>query len=1038
MTDEAAIAFRNDVFAEIAAQRRASRGKHLIRPQPAKCKPRILPAMKSAKTAGPKRNRVDTPEKLERALADSRRRHAKFLVNHAPALPLRRASQFLEKFDWRLETPADRADFAALSRGEGEWAPVTLPHFGPPEGRATAYYRASFELAEEMIARGAIFVRFRGVDYKAHVFINGSYLGSHEGFFAPFEFECTPHIRPGTNTLLVKVENDAIMMGNSSWDGPGSRTEGDKLYGATGPGYDDPEVGWHHCPPGMGIYQPVCIESRTRVHISDLFVRPLPEQGKAEAWLEVFNCAVTASKVSLELSVCGRNFRQSVLKRLAWRPSTIRIPGLGDMSKPGDNELVELDAGPGVNYFKVPFDLPRHRSWTPATPWLYQIQVELLDDGGDPLDAAERQFGMRSFRIDESSATKGTLLLNEVPIRLRGANTMGFEQLCVMRGQWDRLRDDILLAKLANMNFLRLTQRPVQEEVYDWCDRLGLLTQTDLPLFGCLRRNQFAEAVRQAGEMERLVRSHPCNILISYINEPFPNANGNPCRHLTRLELGEFFKAADIAVRQSNPDRAIKPVDGDYDPPAPGLPDVHCYNGWYLANGVDLGELHKGYWQQVKPGWNYACGEFGSEGIDPENTMRRYYPADWLPRNSNEESSWTPDRIKKSQTGSFHYLWFETPNSLAEWIRRSQAHQAWITKLTVEAFRRDWRMVSFAIHLFIDAFPAGWMKAIMDVDRQPKPAYFAYREALSPLMVSFRSDRWAYFGGEQGLLEAWICNDRHETSTGARLCYSAVLGGRTVLAGQAEVAVPSFTSVLAGLIPVAIPAVSAPTTLTMRLALLDRSGIVVHDNELSLKVFPRRAAKEFGMVRILGRPGGPAERLARELGLKSGRVASTILIDHYHRFQNRWKNEVRAAVQAGAKAVFLELPPGIYEIGGDRMTVSLGTMGPCHFVSRATGHPAVAGFTPDDFKFWYERATDRPTPILRSVFDVEGWRPILTSGTANGGSGWKRVLAAAEKRDGHGSWCVCQVQLAGRIEGNPVAEIFARRLIAPESAGCFG
>ena len=47
-----------------------------------------------------------------------------------------------------------------------------------------------------------------------------------------------------------------------------------------------------------------------------------------------------------------------------------------------------------------------------------------------------------------------------------------------------------------------------------------------------------------------------------------------------------------------------------------------------------------------------------------------------------------------------------------------------------EAFRRDPRMQSFAIHLFIDAWPAGWMKAIMDRERQPKPAYFAVRDVL--------------------------------------------------------------------------------------------------------------------------------------------------------------------------------------------------------------------------------------------------------------------------------------------------------------------
>ena len=240
---------------------------------------------------------------------------------------------------------------------------------------------------------------------------------------------------------------------------------------------------------------------------------------------------------------------------------------------------------------------------------------------------------------------------------------MGFEQQCVIKKDWGQLRDDILLAKICHLNFWRFTQRPVQSEVYEFCDRLGLMTQTDLPLFGVLRKNQFCEAVRQAEEMERLVRNHPSNILISYINEPFPGAGGKPHRHLLRPELESFFIAADQVVHLANPDRVIKPVDGDYDPPASGLPDNHCYNGWYNGHGLYLGKLHKGYWQKVKPGWFYGCGEFGSEGLDPVSVMRKYYPSEWLPHNSEEEKDWTPDQIisegfKGAQTGRFHYMWF--------------------------------------------------------------------------------------------------------------------------------------------------------------------------------------------------------------------------------------------------------------------------------------------------------------------------------------------------------------------------------------------
>ena len=299
-----------------------------------------------------------------------------------------------------------------------------------------------------------------------------------------------------------------------------------------------------------------------------------------------------------------------------------------------------------------------------------------------------------------------------------------------MRNDWDRLIDDILLAKACHMNFWRLTQRPVQPEVYDFCDRLGLMTQTDLPLFGVLRRNKFCEAVNQAEEMERLVRSHPCNVMVSFVNEPFPNAMDKPHRNLTRPELESFFVAAGEAVRLANPDRVIKPVNGDYDPPSAGLPDNHCYCGWYNGHGLDLGKLHKGYWQDTKPGWQYACGEFGAEGLDPVEVMRKYYPTDWLPRTRGQEKDWTPDRIIRCQTGRFHYMWFDTQRSLRDWVKASQAHQAWMTRLSPRHFGATARMTSNAIHLFIDAFPSGWINAIMDVDRNPKPAYFAYRDAL--------------------------------------------------------------------------------------------------------------------------------------------------------------------------------------------------------------------------------------------------------------------------------------------------------------------
>jgi hypothetical protein len=310
-----------------------------------------------------------------------------------------------------------------------------------------------------------------------------------------------------------------------------------------------------------------------------------------------------------------------------------------------------------------------------------------LDAAGTLLDSAGCQFGMRRFEQDETSTPKGKFRLNGREIRLRGANAMGNLDLCVFRGDFNQLHDEILLAKLSNLNFLCLTQHPVQREVYEACERLGLMLQTDLPLFGSIRRNQFHECVRQSAAMERLVRSHPSNVPVSLINEPFPAARIKPHRFMLRDDMELFFDMVSKSVHRENPERVIKCVDCDYDPPEPeGMQDNHCYCGWYIGHGIDLGRLHHGGWMPVKPGRHFGCGEFGSEGLDSREVMEAHYPPDWL--QTGKDGAWCPAMIPKAQSMNFHCLWYPTPQTRGGWIEASKRHQEWTTRFMTESFRR--------------------------------------------------------------------------------------------------------------------------------------------------------------------------------------------------------------------------------------------------------------------------------------------------------------------------------------------------------------
>ncbi len=929
---------------------------------------------------------------LGEELTRERERMAPFLQDLSPPLPQTRSRILLTEAEWRLE-PATESQT------------VALPHYGGPMGRARAWYAMRVVLDAEHLRAGSLWVCFGGVDYKASVFFNGELVGTHEGFFSPFEFDVTDCAREGDNELLVRVDNDAICMGNNPWDDPRS---GDKIYAATGLGWDEPGLGWHHCPPGMGIHRPVRVETRPKVHLHDLFVRPLPDENAAEAWVEVFDCDEKPEAFRLELTVHGQNF--------PCEPITV-CPDLPE-------------AGAGLNRFRVRIPMPDARRWSPETPWLYQVQATLKS--GSDHDALSSQFGMRTFLLDESpgeDGRRGRFFLNGEMIRLRGANTMGHEQQCVLRGDLDQLRDDLLLAKIANMNFLRFTQRPVEPEVYDLCDRLGLMAQTDLPLFAYLRRNQFCEAVRQASEMERLIRRHPSAVLSSLINEPFPAAWGDKShRHLTRKELESFFVAATTAIHVENPDRQVKAIDGDYEPPGPGLPDGHCYAGWYNGHGLDLGRLHRGHWFGIKPGWNYACGEFGSEGLDFEDVMRECYPPEWLPKNVDDEIDWSPARIHKAQTGTHFYLWMEPGSSVAEWVRRSQAHQEWITRLMTEAFRRNNHMVSFAIHLFIDAWPVGWMKTIMDCRRQPKPAYFAYREALAPLAAFLRLDRTTYFAGERLEAEVWVCNDRNADLPDTTLAYQLERDGKVILSGRAPAQIRANEAVFQGRVALDLPPVTTREKLLLRLGLISHDATTLHDTQVVIDVLP----EALPLPKLGGRFFGTEKAAALAGDLDLGPADDLILLDNPRDLEAN-RSEIEQAVREGATAILLEFPPGETKVADSTLRFEAVGMEPRHFVARAPGHPVVQSFEENDFRFWHDIGQDAPSPLLHTLFFADStWEPILTTGQGGWGMTWEPALAVAQKPFGRGRFIVCQVTLAGRLN-NPIAKIFLKQLLGQRS-----
>ncbi len=783
---------------------------------------------------------------FEQELVYLRGYYRPFMRNLLPNIEEIVTKEELSIFEFRYIEPGEI--FTKRNRADKKWETVTIPDYrGPAEenGKWKGYYRTSFSV-EKCPADRRIILQFQCVDYVAEVYVNGCFVGQHEGFFAPFSFDITEFVSAQEmNELVLICKNDIPTLGI------GDVLDGDKIYAATGPGWDEPVSGWHHCPAGAGIFGKVTLEMRPLYDIDDVFVRPMIDEQMVEIRVGVTNYVDEIPvDYEMDVSLFPKNFEGEIAGTLRAKVYTV---------------------GRGKNEYRYYLPMKEMKLWEPDTPYLYGALVSLKKDGKTVSNRVQT-FGLKKFVSDETSKPKGKFFFNNRPIMLRGANEMGHLQQCVMNKDWEQLIDDILIAKICNMNYYRITQRPVQEEIYDYCDMLGMMHQCDLPLFGFLRRPQFCEAVRQAAEMEHLIRRHVSAVMVTFINEPMcirrmedPNSkyskryNLKGHRNLLRDELEAFFVAARKAIYVENPDRVIKNVEGDYDPPTgEGMPDFHTYTMWYTNHGQPIGKLRKGYLPAVKDGWMLGCGEYGAEGLDPADLMCRRYPKAWL--ETNPDGSWYPDKIVRAQTHSVQGDWYQEQTTMEDWVRESQRHQAKATQEMTDAFRRRGDIISHtAIHLLIDAWPSGWMKTLVDCERKPKPAYFAYQDSLVPLRLNLYCDRKYVYGGETVPVETWLLNDFPDTKKLTILaCISSQSKQKTwKLTSEIEAAYAAC----AGVIPVEFPVVSEQETMCVEACLLDENNEVIHAERLEFIVYPRLSISA-------SVSGKMAEQCAEKMGIK--------------------------------------------------------------------------------------------------------------------------------------------------------------------------
>jgi beta-glucuronidase len=341
------------------------------------------------------------------------------------------------------------------------WPLIDVPgSFNPPPSAEAggAWYRRQFELGAAW-AGGAVTLKFGAVNYVADVWLNGKYLGYHEGGSTPFAFDATDAARPGAaNLVAVRVDNpqwgtrqDIVPWGLTDW--------------------------WNY----GGITQPVWLELTSPLHLARADVIP----------------HLDGLDISVVLHQRGGSRVHPQLQAEVL-PAAVTVANLED---PNPQSLVPAEAVPlgsqlldagnvdpdGTTVVHGNFAISQPDLWSPASPALYVLHVSLFSDG-NRMDELYESFGLRKIAVDPAAPR---LLLNGERVSFGG---VALHDERVYPGDQGRPRggpvttvDDVLVlarkARQVNVQLIRADHKPANPILLGLADRLGFAIWEEIPLY---------------------------------------------------------------------------------------------------------------------------------------------------------------------------------------------------------------------------------------------------------------------------------------------------------------------------------------------------------------------------------------------------------------------------------------------------------------------------------------------------------------------------------------------------------------------------
>lgn len=370
--------------------------------------------------------------------------------------------------------------------------PVHVPgiwNIDYPDAEGIGFYRTHFIIPESWRGR-SIRIHFEGAIYRCEAWIDGIFVGSHEGGYTPFWFDISNPIHFGVeHNLVVRV-----MALSKSGPVDGMLLEQTPLS----------KQSWHYV--YGGLWGRVSLMAVPHVSCQSVNIDPDLRSERAKVEVNVQNALDESRQVNLYLRV---------------------IDPYGGLAR---EQRSRISVPPGVSCFSYILPLPRPVPWSFDHPDLYRLEVQLADEEGNG-DFYTTHFGMRDFTSQD-----GQFFLNGESVFIRGVLLQpNYPVTLIAHPNREMMVREITLAKEAGFNLIRVHIQPAPPGFLDLADQLGMMVYAETCLAWIRDSPRMLDhGRREVKAMIERDRNHPSVVFWGIYNEN-PPASAINSRELVRL-----------------------------------------------------------------------------------------------------------------------------------------------------------------------------------------------------------------------------------------------------------------------------------------------------------------------------------------------------------------------------------------------------------------------------------------------------------------------------------------------------------------------